>query len=93
MAIKFTDGMKLELWVWDRGELEGYAIYLNGQYLTEGSTIARRYPIDPPKGNEVIAIHFGGADGGATKIVDAAQDNSVVEHQDDGVRHSYIITT
>lgn len=91
MAIAFKDGMKLELWVWDRGELEGFAVYLNGELLDEQSSAGMKYPIDMPSGPRAIIVHFAGDDGGATKIIDIAAGGAVLEHQESGTKHSYLI--
>jgi hypothetical protein len=93
VTIKYKDGMELELWVWDSGELEGFAVYLNDQFLDEESTVGMKYPIAKPDPASAIIVEFGGADGGATKIVDTAANNAVLEHQDSGVKHSYLVTT
>lgn len=92
MAIKFADGMKLQLWVWDSGDIEGFSIFLNGEFLDERTTLALKYDIDAPTGDEAIVVHFAGVDGGATKIVDAAKANAVLESQESGLKHSYVIT-
>jgi hypothetical protein len=90
MGIKYREG--LELWVWDSGVLEGFAVYINGQLLDEETIIGMKYPIAKPEsGAAAIVVKFGGADGGATKIVDTKANNQVVEHQDSGTSHGYII--
>jgi hypothetical protein len=91
VTIQYKDGMKLELWIWDSGELEGFAVYLNGQFLDEKNIVAIKYPIGKPDPKSAIVVEFGGDDGGATKVVDVAANNQVLEHQDSGDKHSYLI--
>jgi len=87
-AIQYKKG--LELWVWDTGELEGFALYLNGELLDEQNVPLLRYDIGKPDGVSAIVVQFGGADGGATKIVDT-EAAKVLVHQDSGTNHGYIV--
>jgi len=86
--IQYTDG--LQLWVWDTGELEGFAVNLNGEILTQQVVETGRYKISKPADTWNITVSFGGADGGATKIVDTTA-NKTIAFQDAGTLHSYTI--
>ncbi len=87
--ITYKDG--LELWVWDTGKLEGFAVYLNGEKVDEQTGIGNKYPIARPATPLVITVQFGGADGGATKIVDTST-SVAVKFQDTGTSHQYRVT-
>jgi hypothetical protein len=84
--IPYKDG--LELWVWDTGQLEGFAVYLNGEKLDEQILVGKKYPIGRPDSVLNITVQFGGADGGATKIFDTTTKKSVA-FQDAGISHRY----
>ena len=86
--IAYKDG--LELWVWDSGELEGFAVYLNGELLDESILIGGKYRIGRPIALADIEVRFGGADGGATKIVDTKA-HKTLSFQDEGTQHQYTI--
>jgi hypothetical protein len=96
MAIKYTKSMKLQLWVWDTGDLEGFSVYLNGELLDDSDAPDLAYDIDRPEkdSSSAIVVHFNGIDGGATKVVDVSNDAKpkTVEHQNDGLKHSYLVT-
>src|SRR5438105_1258181 len=55
--VSYVDG--LQLWVWDTGELEGFAVFLNGQVITnqviEGAKINVERPIDKAQLNGCYA--------------------------------------
>ncbi|HMI86488.1 MAG TPA: hypothetical protein VK550_20485 [Polyangiaceae bacterium] len=92
MSIKFELSMKLQLWVWDSGELEGWALYLNDELIDEQDVFALKYDIESPDPSWAVVVHFAGDDGGGTKIVNIASGKPVVlERQDSGLKHSYII--
>jgi hypothetical protein len=89
MTINYKTG--LELWVWDRGELEGFAVYLNRQRVADEVVQGMRYAIDAPEtASATITVAFGGKDGGATKIVDSATQKAL-EYNDDALEHEYVI--
>jgi hypothetical protein len=92
--ITYQDGMKLWLYVWDSGNPEGFAVYINDNLLTESNAILKKYDIEPlgPGESWGILVRFAGQDGGATKVVDEGSSPHQVEgHQDDGVVHGYLI--
>jgi hypothetical protein len=90
--INYKDGMTLELWVWDKGELEGFSIYMDGQQLDHQDVLAMRYPIAPPETQVEVLVKFGGKDGGATKIVDMTDGKKVVlAHNESGLDHRFVI--
>lgn len=91
MAILFRDGMKLELWVWDSAKIEGFSVYLNEELIDEQASAGMKYPIEAPSDSRAVVVHFGGEDGGATKIIDIAAGGAVIDHQETGTKHSYLI--
>ena len=93
--IEFKSGMKLFLYVWDSGEIEGFAVYVNDTLVTERNTLTRKYPLEPLDSGESwgLIVQFAGQDGGATKIVDeATTPQTVLAHQDTGLSHAYMVS-
>jgi hypothetical protein len=88
-SIEYVDG--LELWVWDSGELEGFAVFLNGTKVDEQLIPKIKFPIAQPQPKVDIVVEFGGVDGGATKVVDVASGNKVLGFLDSGNTHSYTV--
>jgi hypothetical protein len=91
MTIEYKTGMRLQLWVWDRGEIEGFSVFRNGAIVDEKLAVKQSYDIAPTGSPDAVVVHFSGRDGGATKIVDVAGGTHVLAHQDDGFKHSYLI--
>lgn len=89
--IKYKPG--LELWVRDTGQFEGYAVFLNGTLVQQvGDQLTNKFPIGQPSALTPIVIHFGGADGGISAIVDVSNPPSQVKLEaQSGLKHSYLI--
>lgn len=93
MAIDYKQGRKLELWVRDTGVFEGFALFLNGEQVDEvGDQSTQKYAIERPEANAAIVIHFGGADGGDSAVVDVTDPKSKKRlEKQSGLQHSYLI--
>lgn len=94
--ISFPAGRQLELWVRDTGELDTFAVFLNGNLAERVSdqTRTHRFPFDRPVTSSAIVVHFGGNDSGLTAIVDVTdgQERGLAKlTAADGNRHSYIV--
>lgn len=94
MNIKYDPCMRLELWVWDSGELEGFSVYVNGELADRQHVSELKYALQPPDPHTEIVVEFAGTDGGATKIVDVAEPREPVtlEHCEHGQRHVYLLS-
>jgi len=88
-TIQHTDG--LELWVWDTGEVEGFALFMDGVQIDPGGVEKIKYVIPAPQGQAEYVVQFAGLDGGATKMVDAKNANRVLGFQDTGMSHAYTV--
>lgn len=93
MSIKYGPGMHLELWVQDRGVIEGYSIFINNQVIddvSDGKVHIEAFP--PPIAAMVIAVRFSGVDGGTSAIVDNQGPGArkIVAKQE-GIGHVYEI--
>ncbi len=90
--VEYKAGMKLQLWVWDTGELEGFMLYKDGKLFDAQQVHDLAYEIDRPIDTFKIEVKFNGVDGGATKIVDIASGKtSVLASKDAGDVHAYDI--
>lgn len=94
--VRFPASGKLELWVRDTGTLEGFTVYLDGKKVKDVFTDKiRKFPLTRPKDGafSVIALKFGGADGGTSAIVDVTKpDEPDVLAQQKGLSHVYEVT-
>lgn len=94
MDIQYPSGKTLELWVRDKGEFDGIAIFLNGQIV--GRVVdqkTHKFPLMRPPVSTSLRASFGGNDGGVSAIVDVtnANEQMVIGKQDaeDGIHHDY----
>lgn len=87
--VSYVDGM--QLWVWDTGKLEGFAVYLNGELITNQVIEGAKLDVVKPTGTATIVVQFSGVDGGATKLVDTVA-KSALAFQDSGNTHTYTVT-
>lgn len=93
MAIEHKEGQKLELWVRDTGVFESFTVFLNGDQVDEiGDQSIQKFAIERPRASADIEIHFGGADGGASTVVDVTNPRSKKRlEKQEGLRHRYLI--
>lgn len=92
MTIPYDRTMKLQLWVRDSGEFSGFAVYLDGSVMYQvADQDTKKYDIPRPDSATVVAIKFGGNDGGVSTIVNVANDQQVAVERQTGLQHSYFL--
>ncbi|MDQ2643857.1 MAG: hypothetical protein M3020_08595 [Myxococcota bacterium] len=96
MEVNYSDGKKLQLWVKDRGELDGISVFLNGHLVRcFADQVTHKFPLERPPESVKLLVAFGGNDGGVTAIVDVTDGNNelVVARQkpEDGMKHEYVL--
>lgn len=95
MDITRRPGMKVELWVKDSGEFDGFAVYLDGNKIaTIVDDKTRSFALPETNADLKVTVQFGGNDGGVSAIVHLMDDNnqSCLGKQR-GMRHEYKIKT
>ena len=93
-TVQYTDGMELELWVQDTGQLDTYFIYVNGfQVKASQSQALHTYPIDKPQRPPLaITIRFAGNDGGLSALFDVAGGQRRELARQSGTAHEWIVS-
>lgn len=95
MTLSYTADMELQLWVRDTGSFDSIAIFVNGKLsMLIADSKTHKFPISRPPESVVVAVHFGGNDGGYSAIVDVKtgkEDSLSKLGPDDGFRHSFIL--
>lgn len=84
--------MQLKLLVRDTGDLDTFAVYVNGGIVDEiADQQTHAYPIDPPSSDMAVGVQFGGVDGGTSAIYDFANGQKKQLARQTGVTHLYLI--
>ena len=96
MEVKYTDGKKLQLWIKDRGELDGVSVFLNGHLVRSfADPITHKFPLERPPQSVKLLVAFGGNDGGVTAIVDVTDSGNELilakQKPEDGMKHEYVL--
>ncbi|MEY4547131.1 MAG: hypothetical protein RL685_3326 [Pseudomonadota bacterium] len=94
--IPYPQHKTFELWVRDTGDLDSFAVFLNGQLAERVSDQRKthKFKIDRPQGSCAVVVHFGGNDSGITAVVDVTNDRErglAKQTPQDGFRHSYLL--
>lgn len=91
MEINKTTAMKLELWVKDSGNFDGFAVYFDGDKIANVVDQGTHVYTLPDKGTLSVVVQFGGNDGGISAVVDNKDpNNQTCLGKQDGKRHAYI---
>ncbi|HKY36572.1 MAG TPA: hypothetical protein VJN18_11570 [Polyangiaceae bacterium] len=91
--INYPSGSSYELRVKDTAALDEFDVFVNGKLVSHVSDDEiQSFPIEHPTSAMAIAVHFQGADGGKSAIVDVTDPNGpkVVSSQT-GLIHSYLL--
>lgn len=96
MDVNYADGRKLQLWIKDKGELDGISVFLNGHLVRSfADQVTHKFPLERAPLSVKLLVAFGGNDGGVTAIVDVTDSaNELVlakQKPEDGMKHEYVL--
>lgn len=91
--IEYKLGMQLVLMVKDTGGFEGFEVFVNGVAATPPveDMLVHRYTVPRPDERAVVAVRFGGNDGGASAMFDVSGGQKTLLDSQKGMKHVYVI--
>ena len=91
--IEYKPGMQLVLMVKDTRGFDGFEVFVNGVAAVPPveDQLVHRYTVPRPAERTVVAVLFGGNDGGASAVFDVSGGQKTLLESQPGMKHVYVI--